>query len=81
MLRILGLALIVLKIFLCEDAMRYILILIMLSACVDSSLRDHLEAEADFARHQYHVEQVYTGSFEHVEDCYYADEELVCNLY
>ena len=61
--------------------MRYILILLMLSACADASLRDHLEAEADFARQQYHLEQVYKGSFEHVEDCYYADEELVCNLY
>ncbi len=64
--------------------MKYtILALTALAACSspDSELQAHLEAEADFARHQYHVEQVYKGSFEHVEDCYYADEELVCTLY
>jgi hypothetical protein len=60
-----------------------ILAMLLVSGCasIDPELQDHLEAEADFARHQYHVEQVYTGSFEHVEDCYYADEELICNLY
>jgi hypothetical protein len=60
-----------------------ILTTLLVSGCasIDPELQDHLEAEADFARHQYHLEQQYTGSFEHVEDCYYADEELICNLY
>ena len=60
-----------------------ILAMLLVSGCasIDPELQDHLEAEADFARHQYHVEQMNTGSFEHVEDCYYADEELICNLY
>ena len=59
-----------------------ILTTLLVSGCasIDPELQDHLEAEADFARHQCHVEQMYTGSFEHVEDCYYADEELICNL-
>lgn len=60
---------------------KLILITLVLSACVDRELQSSLEAEQDFARHQYHVEQMYKGSFENVEDCYYSDEELVCYFY
>ena len=58
---------------------------VLMSACVsmDSELQAHLEAEADFARHQYHTQQSeqYSGyDPEHVDDCYYYEEELVCEF-
>jgi hypothetical protein len=65
--------------------MKYIAVLtaFVLSACVspDQELQAHLEAEADFARHQYHVQQAIENGYdpEHVDDCYYY-EELVCEF-
>ena len=64
--------------------MRYAIILVLLSACAaapDAELQAHLKAEEDFARHQYHVEQIYSKNFDNVESCYYADDELVCYFY
>ncbi len=54
----------------------------LLSACVmtpEQELQAHLEAERDFARHQYHVQQAIEKQYdpEYVDDCYYY-EELVC---
>jgi len=55
--------------------MKYLVILVALSACatVDSELQAHLEAEADFARHQYHTQQAHEKQYdpEYVDDCYY----------
>lgn len=63
--------------------MKYLVILMALSACatVDSELQAHLEAEADFARHQYHTQQAHEKQYdpEYVDDCYYY-EELVCEF-
>lgn len=63
--------------------MKYLVILVALSACatVDSELQAHLEAEADFARHQYHTQQAHEKHYdpEYVDDCYYY-EELVCEF-
>jgi len=63
--------------------MIYLVILVALSACatVDSELQAHLEAEADFARHQYHTQQAHEKQYdpEYVDDCYYY-EELVCEF-
>jgi hypothetical protein len=63
--------------------MKYLVILVALSACatVDSELQAHLEAEADFARHQYHTQQAHEKQYdpEYVDDCYYY-EELVCEF-
>lgn len=57
--------------------------LAVLSACstMDPELAAHLEAEQDFARHQYHVQQSYEKQYdpEYVDDCYYY-EELVCEF-
>lgn len=55
-----------------------------LAACaqtMDADLAAHLEAEADFARHQYHVQQAYEGKYdpEYEDDCYYY-ENLVCEF-
>jgi hypothetical protein len=53
-----------------------------LSACADPELQAHLEAEADFARHQYHVQQAIEHGYdpEYVDDCYYYEEELQCEF-
>jgi hypothetical protein len=65
--------------------MKYFTILSVfaMSACVssDPELQAHLEAEADFARHQYHVQQAIEKQYdpEYVDDCYYY-EELVCEF-
>ena len=63
--------------------MKYLVILVALSACatVDSDLQAHLEAESDFARHQYHTQQAHEKQYdpEYVDDCYYY-EELVCEF-
>jgi hypothetical protein len=65
--------------------MKYFAILsvFVMSACVssDPELQAHLEAEADFARHQYHVQQTIEKQYdpEYVDDCYYY-EELVCEF-
>lgn len=54
-----------------------------LSACTtyDADLEAHLEAERDFAAHQYHVQQADLTGYdpEYVDDCYYY-EELVCEF-
>lgn len=56
---------------------------LLLSACVqppmDAELAAHLEAERDFAYHQYHVQQAIEKQYdpEYVDDCYYY-EELIC---
>jgi hypothetical protein len=57
---------------------------LILSACVspmDLELTAHLEAERDFAYHQYHVQQAAEKGYdpEYVADCYYY-EELVCEF-
>jgi hypothetical protein len=65
--------------------MKYILIasITLLAACAshDAELQAHLEAEADFARHQYHVQQAIEKQYdpEYVDDCIYY-EELVCEF-
>lgn len=63
--------------------MKYLVILMALSACatVDTELQAHLEAEADFARQQYHTQQAHEKQYdpEYVDDCYYY-EELVCEF-
>lgn len=63
--------------------MKYLVILVALSACatVDNELQAHLEAESDFARHQYHTQQAHKKQYdpEYVDDCYYY-EELVCEF-
>lgn len=61
--------------------MKYLLIALVLSGCVsyDPELQAHLEAEQDFAYHQYHVQQAIEKQYdpEYVDDCFYY-EELVC---
>lgn len=65
--------------------MKYVAIAaaLLLSACVqppmDPELAAHLEAERDFAYHQYHVQQTIEKQYdpEYVDDCYYY-EELIC---
>jgi outer membrane lipoprotein-sorting protein len=67
--------------------MKYVAITaaLLLSACVqpsmDTELAAHLEAERDFAYHQYHVQQAIEKQYdpEYVDDCYYY-EELVCKF-
>ncbi len=54
----------------------------LLSACVmtpEQELAAHLEAEQDFARHQYHVQQAIEKQYdpEYIDDCFYY-EELIC---
>lgn len=60
-----------------------IVAMLLLSACVspDLELQAHLEAERDFAYHQYHVQQAIEKDYdpEYVDDCYYY-EELVCEF-
>lgn len=58
--------------------MKYTLIAVatLLSACAmspDAELQAHLEAERDFAYHQYHVQQAIEKQYdpEYVDDCYY----------
>ena len=69
-----------------EVCMKYsILLVTLLSACVqhpmDPELAAHLEAERDFAYHQYHVQQAIEKQYdpEHIDDCYYY-ETLVCEF-
>ena len=64
--------------------MKYIAIAsaMLVSACAaspDAELAAHLEAERDFAYHQYHVQQAIEKQYdpEYVDDCFYY-EELVC---
>jgi hypothetical protein len=65
--------------------MKYIAftVTLLLSACaqpsMDPELAAHLEAERDFACHQYHVQQAIEKQYdpEYVYDCYYY-EELIC---
>ena len=63
--------------------MKYLAIftLVAVSACsnFDPELQAHLEAERDFAAHQYHTQQAYEKGYdpEYVDDCYYY-EELIC---
>ena len=56
---------------------------LLVSACVspDGELQAHLEAERDFAYHQYHVQQAIEKQYdpEYVDDCYYY-EELICEF-
>lgn len=56
---------------------------LLVSACVtpDAELQAHLEAERDFAYHQYHVQQAIEKQYdpEYVDDCYYY-EELICEF-
>jgi hypothetical protein len=65
--------------------MKYAIVLFALtmSACssMDPELKAHLEAEADFARHQYHTQQAHEKDYdpEYVDDCYYH-EELICEF-
>lgn len=64
--------------------MKYIILTtIFLSACsnFDKELQAHLEAERDFAYHQYHVQQSIEKNYdpEYVDDCYYY-EELICEF-
>lgn len=66
--------------------MKYLLVIIttamLLSGCVaDPNLAAHLEAEQDFARHQYHTQQAVEKQYdpEYVDDCYYY-EDLVCEF-
>lgn len=69
--------------------MKYLAIAVfaLLSACsvpreqMDPELAAHLEAERDFAMHQYHVQQAIEKQYdpEYVDDCYYY-EELVCEF-
>jgi hypothetical protein len=49
---------------------------------MDADLAAHLEAESDFARHQYHVQKSSETEYdpEHVDDCYYYEEELHCEF-
>ncbi len=49
---------------------------------MDAELAAHLEAESDFARHQYHVKKSSETGYdpEHVDDCYYYEEELHCEF-
>jgi hypothetical protein len=57
----------------------------LLAACAapreqtDPELAAHLEAESDFARHQYHVQQAIEKQYdpEYIDDCFYY-EELIC---
>jgi hypothetical protein len=53
--------------------------LAILSACstMDRELQDHLEAEADFARHQQYLQSIYDP--EYIADCYHH-EDLVCEF-
>jgi hypothetical protein len=64
--------------------MKYLVLIsvALLSACADPKLQAHLEAEADFARHQYHVQQAIEHEYdpEYVDDCYYYEEELHCEF-
>lgn len=68
-----------------ESLMKNVAILsvMLLSACMNSqsALDAHLEAEADFARNQYHVQQAIEAQYdpEYVDDCYYY-ESLVCEF-
>ncbi len=65
--------------------MKYVTVLILFAtaACSnpDRELQAHLEAEADFARHQYHVQQAIEKQYdpEYLDDCYYY-EDLVCEF-
>ena len=64
--------------------MKYAIILVALSACAavpDAELAAHLEAEQDFARNQYHVQQAMEKQYDpaYVDDCFYY-EELVCEI-
>lgn len=49
---------------------------------VDAELAAHLEAERDFAQHQYHVQKSVEHGYdpEYVDDCYYYEEELHCEF-
>lgn len=66
--------------------MKYVAIAtaLLLSACVqplmDPDLAAHLEAERDFAYHQYHVQQAIEKQYdpEYVDDCYYYNMD--CEL-
>ena len=58
---------------------------VLLSACgmtPEQELAAHLEAERDFAYHQYHVQEAFEEKYdpEYVDDCYYYEEELVCEF-
>ena len=63
--------------------MKYILIfaILLMAACADLELLAHLEAERDFAYHQYHMQQSELNGYspEFVDHCYYY-EELFCDL-
>lgn len=66
--------------------MKYIFIAaaLLVSACVkpmDAELAAHLEAERDFAAHQYHVQQAEAKGYdpEYEDDCYYY-QELICEF-
>jgi starvation-inducible outer membrane lipoprotein len=64
-----------------EHIMKTILpaIFLILSACVsnESTLVNHLEAEADFHNHQLYLESVYDQ--EYIDDCFHYDE-LICEF-
>lgn len=57
--------------------------ILVMSACTQTGydLESHLEAEADFAQHQYHTRQAAEKNYdpEYVDDCYYY-EDLVCEF-
>ena len=63
--------------------MKYLIPIIFLAGCssIDVDLQAHLEAERDFAQHQYHVQQSFEKNYdpEYVDDCYYY-EELICEF-
>lgn len=68
-----------------KQKMKYVVMaaVLVLSACMsyDAELQAHLEAERDFAYHQYHVQQAIEKGYdpEYVDDCYYY-EELICEF-
>jgi hypothetical protein len=66
-----------------ENKMKYILIFVILltSACNNFELWAHLEAERDFAYHQYHMQHSEPNCYNHNlvdHSCYY--EEIFCDL-
>jgi hypothetical protein len=62
-------------------AMLFALAIVSACSTMDSELAAHLEAERDFARHQYHTQQAHEKQYdpEYVDDCYYH-EDLVCEF-
>ena len=64
--------------------MKYLVLVLLLSACgssvYDSDLRAHLQAERDFHAHQVYLEEIYTKyDPEYIDDCLFY-ENLICEF-